>query len=410
MSLNYRHADSYGVQDADAATPISRDTAGVEAGIRAAQGALLTAQHPEGYWCYELEADCTIPAEYIMMMHYMNELDPDLERKLAVYLRSCQMEDGGWPLYFGGDMDLSCSIKAYYALKLAGDDVDAPHMILARELILANGGAARANVFTRIALALFGQIPWRGVPYMPVEIMLVPRWFPFHLSKVSYWSRTVMVPLLVLCTLKRPAVNPRDVHIPELFTVPPEEEQNYFPVRSRLNHVFLWLDKLGRFLDPFIPKRLRAYAMKKAERWFVERLNGLGGLGAIFPAMVNAYEAMACMGYPEDHPERVTALESIRELLVVNTDSAYCQPCVSPVWDTGAGLPRPAGVRRLRHLAGGAPGPRLAQGASAAGCTGRLARLPPPSARRRVAVPVRERALSGPGRYQRRCLGHAPGG
>ncbi|HKJ22975.1 MAG TPA: squalene--hopene cyclase [Gammaproteobacteria bacterium] len=334
MSLNYRHADSYGVQDADAATPISRDTTGVEAGIRAAQGALLTAQHPEGYWCYELEADCTIPAEYIMMMHYMNELDPDLERKLAVYLRSCQMGDGGWPLYFGGDMDLSCSIKAYFALKLAGDDVDAPHMVLARELILANGGAARANVFTRIALALFGQIPWRGVPYMPVEIMLVPRWFPFHLSKVSYWSRTVMVPLLVLCTLKRPAVNPRDVHIPELFTVPPEEEQNYFPVRSRLNHVFLWLDKLGRFLDPFIPKRLRAYAMKKAERWFVERLNGLGGLGAIFPAMVNAYEAMACMGYPEDHPERVTALESIRELLVVNTDSAYCQPCVSPVWDT----------------------------------------------------------------------------
>jgi squalene-hopene/tetraprenyl-beta-curcumene cyclase len=331
MSVNIRHMDSQTARDLGAPDKIGE----LEYAIGAARDALLAAQDAAGYWCYELEADCTIPAEYILMMHYMDEIDAELERKLAVHLRAKQMEDGGWPLYHGGDMDISCSVKAYYALKLAGDPIDAPHMARARALILARGGAARSNVFTRIALALFGQIPWRGVPYMPVEILLLPRWFPFHLSKVSYWSRTVMVPLLVLTTLKRPAINPRGVDITELFTVPPDEERNYFPVRSRLNHLFLWGDKLGRALDRFIPGFVRGRAMRKAEDWFSERLNGMGGLGAIFPAMVNAYEALAGLGYPANHPERVTALAAIRKLVVDNHSSAYCQPCVSPVWDTG---------------------------------------------------------------------------
>ena len=111
-------------------------------------------------------------------------------------------DHGGWPLYHGGDFNISCSVKAYYALKLAGDSVEAPHMVRARAAILAHGGAASVNVFTRIALALFGQLPWRGVPYIPVEIMLLPRWFAFHVDKVAYWSRTVMVPLFILCTRK----------------------------------------------------------------------------------------------------------------------------------------------------------------------------------------------------------------
>jgi squalene-hopene/tetraprenyl-beta-curcumene cyclase len=174
-----------------------------------ARDALLARQSAQGYWCFELEADCTIPAEYIMMMHFLDEIDVSLERKLAVYLRSHQGEHGGWPLYHGGDLNISCTIKAYYALKLAGDDPEAPHMARARAAILARGGAARANVFTRIALALFGQLPWRGVPYIPVEIMLLPKWFPFHLDKVAYWSRTVMVPLFILCTRKPKAKNPR---------------------------------------------------------------------------------------------------------------------------------------------------------------------------------------------------------
>ncbi|MDB6088752.1 MAG: squalene-hopene cyclase, partial [Gammaproteobacteria bacterium] len=186
--------------------------------IESARDALLQRQSAAGYWLFELEADCTIPAEYILMMHYLDELDPALEVKLAAYLRAHQAEHGGWPLYYGGELDISCSVKAYYALKLAGDSPDAPHMARARAAILERGGAARANVFTRIALAQFGQIPWRGVPYIPVEIMLLPRWFPFHLDKVSYWSRAVMVPLFILCTYKPPAKNPRKVDIRELFT------------------------------------------------------------------------------------------------------------------------------------------------------------------------------------------------
>ena len=161
---------------------------------RASQ-ALLDLQFDDGHWCFELEADCTIPAEYIMMMHFMDEIDAELEVKIANYLRENQNPDGSWPLYRGGAMDLSCTVKAYFALKLAGDAPDSKHMRMARERILAAGGAARVNVFTRIALALFEQVPWRAVPYIPPEVMLLPRWFPFHINKVAYWSRTVMVPL-----------------------------------------------------------------------------------------------------------------------------------------------------------------------------------------------------------------------
>jgi squalene-hopene/tetraprenyl-beta-curcumene cyclase len=299
-----------------------------------ARDALIARQEPSGYWLFELEADCTIPAEYIMMMHFLDEIDAALEAKLCRYLRSAQDEHGGWPLYHGGDLNISCSVKAYYALKLAGDSTDAPHMVQARAAILARGGAARVNVFTRIALALFGQLPWRGVPYIPVEIMLLPRWFAFHLDKVAYWSRTVMVPLFILCTRKPVAKNPRNVHIRELFTTPPEEERDYFRRAGFVAKAFLAADRLGRLIDPLIPARMRQRATRRAESWMLERLNGEDGLGAIFPAMVNALEAMVILGYAADDPRRVTAKRALQKLLVEGPTSAYCQPCVSPIWDT----------------------------------------------------------------------------
>jgi squalene-hopene/tetraprenyl-beta-curcumene cyclase len=299
-----------------------------------ARDALLAQQQAAGYWLFELEADCTIPAEYIMMMHFLDEIDAPLEAKIGCYLRAGQAEHGGWPLYQGGGFNLSCTIKAYYALKLAGDSPDAPHMVRARTAILQRGGAARANVFTRIALALFGQLPWRGVPYIPVEIMLLPRWFPFHIDKVAYWSRTVMVPLFILCTRKPVAKNPRRVHIRELFTTPPEEERDYFRRTGVVAKAFLMADRLGRLIDPLIPARMREAATRRAETWMLERLNGEDGLGAIFPAMVNALEAMVILGYAEDDPRRLTAKRALQKLLVVGPSSAYCQPCVSPIWDT----------------------------------------------------------------------------
>jgi squalene-hopene/tetraprenyl-beta-curcumene cyclase len=312
--------------------------AALDGSIAVAREALTLRQSSEGCWQFQLEADCTIAAEYIMMMHFLGEIDEQLEAKIALYLRSRQADHGGWPLYYGGDFNISGSVKAYFALKLAGDSPQAPHMSRARAAILSHGGAAACNVFTRIALALFGQLPWRGVPYIPVEIVLLPRWFPFNIYRVSYWSRTVMVPLTMLCTLKPRARNPRQVQISELFTVPAEEEHSYFrrPLgrTTALTRLFLALDRLGRSVDRLIPAALREHALKRAEAWTLERLNGEDGLGAIFPAMVNALEVLAIRGYPRDDPRRRAAANALKQLLVVEGPSAYSQPCFSPVWDT----------------------------------------------------------------------------
>src|SRR6267154_3945039 len=202
-------------QISPAASPLDRS-------IDAATGALLALQRPDGHWVFELEADATIPAEYVLLRHYLAEpVDAALEAKIAVYLRRIQGEHGGWPLFRDGAFDMSASVKAYFALKMIGDPIDAPHMARAREAIRSRGGASHSNVFTRLMLALFGFISWRAVPVMPVEIMLLPKWFPFHLDKVSDWSRTVIGPLLVLMALKPKARNPKNVRIDELFFEPP---------------------------------------------------------------------------------------------------------------------------------------------------------------------------------------------
>jgi squalene-hopene/tetraprenyl-beta-curcumene cyclase len=301
-----------------------------------AKAQLLARQNHAGYWLFELEADCTIPAEYILMMHFMAEIDAGLQTKLAHFLRSQQSADGSYPLFKGGAGDLSCSVKAYYAMKLSGDASDAPHMTKARHWILAHGGAAHANVFTRIRLAMFGQLPWRGVPFMPVEIMLLPSWFPFHLDKIAYWSRTVIVPLLILYTHKVQARNPNNIDIKELFVTPAGQEKHYFAhIKTPLGTAIWALDRIGLRLEPLIPAFVRRHATAQAQAWFMARLNGVDGLGGIFTAMVNAYEAMACLGIPADDPQRQIAKAAIERLLVVKDDSAYCQPCVSPIWDTG---------------------------------------------------------------------------
>ncbi|HEX5313524.1 MAG TPA: squalene--hopene cyclase [Gammaproteobacteria bacterium] len=307
----------------------------LESAVGRARDALLALRRDDGHWCFEFEADCTIPAEYVLMMHFMDEIDSGLETRIARYLRAKQQGDGGWPLYPGGAMNVSCTVKCYYALKLVGDDPAAEHMRRAREAVLAAGGAARANVFTRIMLAQFRQIPWRGVPFIPVELMLAPRWMFFHIYKVSYWSRTVMVPLFILVSLRREARNPRGVGVGELFTTAPERERQWFKVRSTLNRVFLVAERTARQLERFIPWGMRWAAIRRAERWMIARLNGEGGLGAIFPAMVNAYEALDALGYGAAHPLRKTARRALELLLMERGDASYCQPCVSPVWDTG---------------------------------------------------------------------------
>ena len=212
---------------------------------------------------------------------------PRSKRKIAVYLRRIQGAHGGWPLFHDGDFDMSASVKAYFALKMIGDAIDAPHMARAREAILARGGAARANVFTRIMLALFGFIPWRAVPVMPVEIMLLPKWFPFHLDKISYWSRTVIVPLLVLMALKPQARNPKGVRIDELFLEPPATHRAGAEGAAAEGVVVLVLPR-RRQRAARRPSRVSRSARASAPSiarspGSTERLNGEDGLGAIYP-------------------------------------------------------------------------------------------------------------------------------
>src|ERR1700738_885357 len=193
---------------------VTVDPAALENSIASATEALLGYRQSDGHYVFELEADSTIPAEYVLLRHYLGDpVDAELEAKIANYLRRVQGAHGGWPLVHDGAFDMSASVKSYFALKMIGDSVDAPHMVRAREAIRARGGASRSNVFTRMMLALFDFIPWRAVPAIPVEIMLLPKWFPFHLDKVSYWSRTVLVPLLVLQALKPQARNPKGIAI-----------------------------------------------------------------------------------------------------------------------------------------------------------------------------------------------------
>jgi squalene-hopene/tetraprenyl-beta-curcumene cyclase len=309
----------------------------LDAAIERATGWLVARQHSDGHWLFELEADATIPAEYILLQHYLDTIDSDLEQRIARYLRATQGEHGGWQLFHGGQFDLSASVKAYFALKAVGDSADAPHMVRAREAILARGGAARSNVFTRILLALWGEVPWRSVPVMPVEIMLLPRWFPFHLDKISYWSRTVVVPLLVLMAKRPRAKNPRLVSIAELFTVPPETVRDWITpaTPSPIARMFAGLDRLVRYLEPTFPKYLRDRAIGRAVDFVTERLNGEDGLGGIYPAMANSLMMYLSLDYPFDHPHCVTARSAVEKLVVRDGEEFdYCQPCLSPVWDT----------------------------------------------------------------------------
>src|SRR5438445_873150 len=239
----------------------------LEERIQSATRALLERQKPDGHWVFELEADATIPAEYVLMRHFLAEpVDAELERKIAVYLRRVQGVHGGWPLFHEGTFDMSASVKAYFALKMIGDPIDAEHMRRAREAILARGGAARSNVFTRILLALYGNISWRAVPVMPVAVMLLPRWFPFHPTNVSYWSRTVIVPLLVLLAKKPRARNPKGVRIDELFLGSPAEAR--LTPRAPQQHrwwfaFFRGVDAALRLLDPLIPRGIRRRAIHR---------------------------------------------------------------------------------------------------------------------------------------------------
>ncbi|MEC8265218.1 MAG: squalene--hopene cyclase [Pseudomonadota bacterium] len=291
----------------------------------------------EGCFVYELEADSTIPSEYILLMHFLGEINLDLEKKIKNYLLSKQNKDGGWPLYFGGESNISASVKAYYALKLSGISPKENLMQLAKKFIIKNGGAEQSNVFTRITLAQFGQISWEAVPYMPLELINFPKWFPFNIYKISYWSRTVLIPLLIIMDKKPLANNPNGVDIQEIFIKPGRLIEEIKPAdNKKFSYIFKYLDKIIRFFLPsLITKRFKQRCTEDIYKWVLERLNGEDGLGGIFPAMVNALVALKIDEKQRFKKQVEVCKQSINNLIVENKNYAYCQPCVSPIWDTG---------------------------------------------------------------------------
>ena len=292
---------------------------------------------PDGSYVYELEADVTIPSEYILMMHFLGDIDEKIQKKIKTYILKNQNKEGGWPLFYDGKTDLSASVKAYYALKLSGLSIDDSRMLKARDCILKNGGAEKVNVFTRITLALFQQISWNSIPFMPIEIIKFPKWFPFNIYKISYWSRTVLVPLLIIMHKKPKATNPSGIKINEIFIKPAHYHTNVQGINDKriLSKLFLLTDKLARILFPLFPNFYKNHCLEIALRWVLERLNGEDGLGGIFPAMVNSLLALHLDKKNRFKNEIKIVRKSIDKLIIEKKNHAYCQPCVSPVWDTG---------------------------------------------------------------------------
>lgn len=313
---------------------------GVEKAIHRTQEYVLNIQHPLGYWIGELEADSTLTSEYLMLRRFLGRVDQNLERKAANYLRAKQLPDGGWDLFPGSPSDISATVKAYFALKLVGHGPDEPFMAKARENILAKGGVTKANVFTKITLALFGQYDWRGIPAMPIEIMLLPRQSYFNIYEVSYWSRTVIVPLCILMDLKPVCRIPEAARIDELYVPSRAEADLRFPLGDQLiswKNFFIGLDRLLPNLENWAPRPFRARARQRALAWTLTRM-GPGGLGGIYPAMANAVMALHTLGYSEDHPKMAEGWKEIELLGIEEVDTFRMQPCLAPIWDTSLAM------------------------------------------------------------------------
>ncbi len=310
--------------------------------IRRAQGNLLRLQHADGCWCGELVVDSTLCSDYVLFMHWADEVDPVLEEKCSAHLRRRQLPDGGWNIYAGGPSDVNASVKAYFALKLAGQSPDAPWMREARACILRLGGIPRMNTYAKLYLALLGQFPWKYLPTVPVEIVFFPQWFFFNLYELSSWSRAMLVPLAIINHFKPTRELPRSQHLHELYPVGSEEDDLGLGLqRPRFSwpNFFLVCDRLLKLLHQLPWKPWRARALALAERWMIDRMGeGSDGLAAIFPAMLNSLMALKTLGYPADHPLYQKARRDFEGLFVDDPEDFRIQPCRSPVWDTAINL------------------------------------------------------------------------
>ncbi|CAH0387353.1 unnamed protein product [Bemisia tabaci] len=318
-------------------TNLSGQLEAIESRIKWAMDAILTAQQIDGHWCYPCESDATYTAEYIFMARFLGETpNDDIEQKIARYLRRIQLPDGGWSLFKNGPTSVSSSVCAYLALRMIGDPSNAKHMVRARDAILAAGGAEAVNVLTRIRLALQGIISWDATPAIPVEMIFLPKWFPFHLSNMAYWARTQIVPLSVLSS-KRGVGRPHGIRIDELFHCPPEEVR--LPTRAP-HQSSLWfslfhaINTVLRLSESYKPAKLCQRAIDRAVEWVEERLLPGQGLTGSSTMSIVALLMFDALGYPATYPSRVLLREFIESQILVSAEDAYCQVSMSPMWDT----------------------------------------------------------------------------
>ena len=309
----------------------------VAAAIDGARNWLFSQQHEEGYWCGELEADSTLESDYILMHTLLGTGNQKRFQKCANYILRHQNEDGGWPIYNGGPSNISASVKAYFGLKLAGYKPDHPALVRARKKILELGGVTKVNTFTKIYLCFLGQYDYDAVPAIPPEIVLFPNWFWFNIYEISSWSRAILVPLSIVYAKKPFKKIPDELAIDELYVGGRDKSRMRLEWSDKLvswRNFFLVLDRLVHWFEAVHIRPLRSIALKKAEKWMLERFEMSDGLGAIYPAMLNAIIALRCQGYSLDDPQMIRALDEFEKLGIEEEDTFRMQPCKPPVWDT----------------------------------------------------------------------------
>ena len=321
----------------------------LDGAIGRARQNLLTLQADDGHWRGELEADSVLESEYIMLLHFLGRTEEERVQKMARRIRSLQLPAGGWAIYHGGPAEVSASVKAYFVLKLLGDDPEAPHMVRAREAILELGGIEATNTYTKIYLAIFGEYDWDRCPAVPPEMVLLPGWFYFNLNEMSSWSRGIFVPLSIIWAYKPQCPIPERARIPELF-VPGSASRAGSNGAGRWtrgwHYLFHRADQGIKLLERGRFRLLRRKALRAAEEWTRRRLDMSDGLGAIFPAIVNTVFAFRCLGYSQQDQAIQSQLHALEKLEVDLGDTLKIQPALSPVWDSAqaAGILAAAGL------------------------------------------------------------------
>lgn len=332
----------------------------MRAALDACRQHLLSLQRADGHWCGDLEGGSILESEYFLTLYFLERQVTPRMLKAAARLRASELREGGWPLYPGGPAEVSSSVKAYFVLKLAGDDPAAAHMRAARETILQSGGIDACNSFTKIYLAIFGQVPWSQCPVIPPEIALLPRGARFSLYRMSSWTRSIVVPLAIIRSSEPHCPVPPAAELAELRAGDESARRAQSAAEtSSYAALFVGLDRLLGALGRLRLTPLRR-ALERCEQWILERLEDSDGLGAIFPPIINTLIALRCLGYPLEHPVLRAQRAELERLTVEREDGLIVQPCHSPVWDTalavhtlaacGLGAGHPALLAGVRWL------------------------------------------------------------